>query len=216
MNRPNNCGADFDYFLFVKNLRFISLVRALHQSVLALHGSVRALHGSVRALHATPLIIFFIISSVCHAQQRITIDDPDLSFSYILPEGYTYADDPYYHYVFPKTGSKDQLPRLALTYYDGYCNDLNDCFDGKLNGELRSENADFSIIEKKSVVVSNTAARLAAYSFTQDGVKLEGILCTFIKYNAFFVVNAEFPSADSAKYTPVFQEIIESIKVQKP
>lgn len=162
------------------------------------------------------LFLFILLAGiVVKAQDRTTIVDPEITFSYLLPKGYAYTDDPYYHYVYPKTGSKDQLPRLSLTYFDKSCPVLDDCFDGKLNGDLRTEYADFKIIEKKNLILNSAPAIMATYTFTENGVGLEGILCTFVKADNYFVIEAQYPAADSATYQGVFEGIIKSIEVIK-
>ena len=149
------------------------------------------------------------------AQERITILDPEVTFSYLLPKGYVYTDDPYYHYVYPKSGGKDQLPRLTFTYFEKSCPNLDDCFDGKLNGELRTEFSDFNILEKNNLILDATPAILATYTFTKEGTKLEGILCSFVKYGNYFVLEAQYPADKEADYTSVFEGIIKSFEISK-
>lgn len=162
------------------------------------------------------LLLFFLLSCILvKAQERTTIVDPEITFSYLLPKGYAYTDDPYYHYVYPKTGSKDQLPRLSLTYFDRSCPDLDDCFDGKLNGDLRTEYADFKVVEKKNLIINSVPAIIATYTFTEKGKNLAGILCTFVQADSYFVVEAQYPADDSAEYLDVFEGVIKSIEVVK-
>ncbi len=164
----------------------------------------------------TSFVLFFLLACiVAKAQERVSIVDPEITFSYLLPEGYAYTDDPYYHYVYPISGSKDHLPRLSLTYFDKTCPNLDDCFDGKLNGDLRTQYADFKVIEKNNLILNAAPASMATYTFTEKETNLAGILCTFLTADSYFVIEAQYRANESATYQSVFKEIIKSIEVVK-
>lgn len=120
------------------------------------------------------------------AQERVNIQDPDLSFSYLLPKGWVNYDDDYYHYIL-NTDSKAQI---TLTYFEGMCSSLEDCYLGELEGKLRSEYTDFKVHYEKTGEIAGVPAMWASFTGKMDGIEVKVFAFFLIKNDHFFKIIA--------------------------
>jgi len=132
------------------------------------------------------LIAAFGTLASSQAQERVSIQDPDLTFSYVLPPGWSNYDDEYYHYIL----SPDSVAQITLTYFDGMCDSLETCYLGELQGKLRTEYADFQIIDEKTDQISGVPARWASFTGKMDGVEVKAYAFFLIFADNFFKVTA--------------------------
>lgn len=128
------------------------------------------------------LIIFISVSFQGFSQEPIEIVDPNLNFSYLMPDEWTNSDDPYYHYITPPCASKG----LEVTYYDGRCKVIEDCFEAETKGAFPKKYSDYEIDESGSLFVGESQSPWIVFSFSEDGRKKYGFYTTFIKLNQQF------------------------------
>lgn len=137
----------------------------------------------------TRIILLFIslgFLSQVTAQERVSIQDPDLTFSYVLPSGWSNYDDDYYHYLL----TPDSSVQITLTYFDGMCESLEDCYIGELQGKLRSEYTDFEVLDEKTDRISSVPARWASFTGKMDGVEVKAFAFFLISNEHFFKITA--------------------------
>lgn len=132
------------------------------------------------------LLLAFGISTLLIAQKRVIIKDPELTFSYVLPAGWNNYDDDFYHYIL----NADSSAQITLTYFDGMCESLDDCYTGEVQGKLRSEFADFKLDYEKDDNIASTAAKWASFSGKTDGAEVKGLAFFFISHDQFFKITA--------------------------
>lgn len=135
--------------------------------------------------------IFLFLTSLglalsMQAQERVSIQDPDLSFSYLLPKGWVNYDDDYYHYIL----NADSTAQITLTYFEGMCASLEDCYLGELEGKLRSEYTDFKVIYEKTGLIADVPAMWASFTGKMDGVEVKVFAFYLIKNDHFFKIIA--------------------------
>jgi len=116
------------------------------------------------------------------SQEPVEIVDPNLTFTYLMPDDWTNSDDPYYHYITPPCASKG----LELTYYDGRCKVIEDCFEAETKGAFPKKYKNYETTDTGKLLVGNTEAPWLTFTFSdEDGIKT-GFYSTFIKLNQQF------------------------------
>jgi len=128
----------------------------------------------------TVLAVFLFIQAV--SQEQVKIVDPNLTFSYLMPEGWTNTDDPYYHYIAPPCASKG----LEITYYDGRCKVIEDCFEAETKGAFPKKYESFRVDDSGTLKVGETPSPWIAFTFSDEEGKKMGFYTTFIKLNQQF------------------------------
>lgn len=123
------------------------------------------------------------------AQSRVQIDDADLSFSYILPKGWSNMDDDYYHYLL----NADSTILISITYFDGMCKDLETCYAGEVEGKLRSEYAHFNIIDQSTESIAGSNCKWLRFTGKLDGLETRAMSFYFIRHDQFFKIVANLP-----------------------
>lgn len=162
------------------------------------------------------LNVFIVLFSIMgHCQERISIKDPELSFSYNLPKGATNQDDPFYHYIMLPATTGKAVPVIQLTYFESYNISLHDYMDGVLNAKLASSLADFKKVSNGSDSIDANKAEWAKYSFTEKGIEKCGILYVFERYSQYFEVIATSDCADFAAHEADFRKVVRSLEIVK-
>lgn len=132
------------------------------------------------------LITSLGIAASAAAQERVSIQDPELTFSYVLPSGWSNYDDEYYHYIL----NPDSSAQITLTYFDGMCESLEDCYAGELQGKLRSEYTDFEVDYEKEDEIASVPARWASFTGKMDGAEVKAFAFFLISNEQFFKITA--------------------------
>ncbi len=156
------------------------------------------------------LLLAFGISTLLIAQNRVSIKDPELTFSYILPAGWNNYDDAYYHYII----NADSSAQITLTYFDGMCTSLEDCYAGEVQGKLRSEFVDFEIQDEHDDRIAASDAKWAAFSGKTEGVEVKGLAFFFITHEQFFKVTAFMDPEIAEEYSNQIIDTVRSITVR--
>ncbi len=165
------------------------------------------------------LIIFVILTGILPiralSQNQVTIKDPDITFSYTLPEKFANHDDDYYHYIYPEDANGSTETALQLTYFQGYSGQVSDFKDGVLNGKLANTLENFELQDSGSNIVDGTVALWSKYTFTKNKVKKCGKLICFARIDQYFEIQIESSCTDFSKYEGDFEKIIRSLTVKK-
>jgi len=156
-------------------------------------------------------LTFFLVSA--SAQKEVTIKDPDISFSYYLPEGYANQDDDFYHHIFPKSESRIDDANIQLTYFEGYNGELSAFKDGIVNGKLRNTLENFEFQESGSETIDGTLALYSKFTYTEDSIPKCGELYCFERFDQYFQIEMETTCNEESNYRVDFKRIIRSIRV---
>jgi hypothetical protein len=154
--------------------------------------------------------LFISAAFQANAQELVKIVDPGLTFSYFLPEGWDNSDDPYYHYIKPPCASKG----LELTYYDGRCKIVEDCFEAETKGAFPKKYSDFKIEESGSLLVGESTSPWIIFTFSEDGSKKYGFYTTFIKLKQQFTFLFIEEKKCFKKSENNIRELIEDFRIQ--
>ncbi|NEN22210.1 hypothetical protein G3O08_01665 [Cryomorpha ignava] len=156
-----------------------------------------------------------LISITAGGQINVTIEDPDISFSYYLPEGYANQDDDLYHYIYPESEKGIEESTIQLTYFQGYYGELSVFKDGILNGKLRNTLENFEFDSSGSDTIDGTIALWSKYAYTEDSIRKCGELYCFERLGQYFQIQVELACSDESKYNADFKRIIRSLRVSK-
>jgi hypothetical protein len=144
------------------------------------------------------LLLIALFPSQSTAQERISIEDPELTFSYTRPLGWISADEDFYHYVRKPDKNTPAKPvaEVIITYYDGRCQDLDECFDGEVNGNLANTYPAFTKISSGEESIDGTRAKWQKFSSQKSGESIPTIRYAyyFINHAQFFVIEISFKS----------------------
>lgn len=159
------------------------------------------------------LVTFLAIANLTSGQNRVTIDDPELSFSYILPEGWLNYDDDFYHYML----NPDSTIQITLTYFDGMCADLDQCYEGEVEGKLRTEYGNFHILQEKQEEIAGTSGRWVHFTGSLDGTIMKATALYLIRHNQFFKIVAYMPPDGDASKEEAVMALLRTLEtVPKP
>lgn len=159
------------------------------------------------------ILLVALITSLAldvEAQELVKIADPGLTFSYYLPEGWKNSDDPYYHYISPPCASKG----LEITYYDGRCKVIEDCFEAETKGAFPKKYTDFKKDESGMLQVGESPSPWVTFSFTEDGRKKYGFYTTFIKLKQQFTFLFIDEKKCFKKKEKNIRELIEDFRIE--
>lgn len=156
------------------------------------------------------------------AQSRIEVKDPELKFSYILPEGWQVKDDGYDYIIESKDSNNTYL---TLTYVEKATGNekfdvvvasqsFKDDFQFELDYNLPDELKNFQLEETGNSTIDGVPALWARFSHGEKQDQI-GVFYMFQKLNQSFKILGSSPSSASEKVKPVFTEIIQSFKAEK-
>lgn len=161
------------------------------------------------------LLVFPLFMVQAYGQNQVTIEDPEISFSYFLPEGYTNQDDDLYHYIFPKSESGIDDANIQLTYFEGYNGELSAFKDGILNGKLRNRLENFEFQKSGGETIDGTSALWSKFTYTENAISKCGALYCFERMGQYFQIEVEYSCADDSKYDADFKRIIRSLQITR-
>lgn len=162
------------------------------------------------------LLHFVAVFSVnAFGQKEVIIKDPDISFSYFLPEGFTNHDGDLYHYIYPVKENGYEKASIQLTYFEGYYGELSEFKDGIINGELRNTLENFELESSGSEAIDGSVALWSKFRYTEDSIEKCGELYCFERLGQYFKIEVEIVCSDNSKYNADFKRIIRSLRVLK-
>ena len=167
------------------------------------------LQFSMKSIFA-PFLMILNLSGYCQDPEYTVIEDPGLTFAYLLPENWTNDDDPYFHYVKPPCAKKG----LEITYYDGRCKVIEDCFEAETRGAFPEKYTDFKIIEKGVLTVEKAKTPWLSFSYIEEGEKKLGFYATFVRLDQQFTFLFTEGKKCFKQEENVIRELIEGIRIQ--
>lgn len=147
------------------------------------------------------------------AQERVTLTDPELAFSYTLPKDWCYKDESLYHYVAPSGCNGDSQLPISITYFNYDCPDIDVCLDGKVNGEYKSSLSDFELLDQGRDKVDGTKASWAIFTYTSEGVPVKELIYFFVRFGQLFELRCQYPAESFEKYHAETRRLIRSFQV---
>lgn len=168
------------------------------------------------------LFALALVPFISSGQERVAVSDPEITFSYILPDGWKAKDDGYTYKIYAP-GAKDTY--VSITYVQSakgtdYIESLGELsfkedFELELNYNLAEEYSNFKVEEQGTVIIDETQARWARFQSKDDGEDRISIFYMFQKHNQTFKIMGTAPAGHFEKLQPNFTSIIKSLKTGK-
>ena len=166
------------------------------------------------ALSVTPLL--------SAAQERVVVTDPEIKFSYVLPEGWMVNDDGYDYKITAKSIANAYI---VLTYLEGAQGTGNfesigskQSFEQDLLFEIQyvlpEEFSNFKVQENGTTTIDETPARWVKFSYGANGDNT-GIFYMYQKLNQTFKITGSAPASQFEKVKPIFKAIVDSFQAEK-
>jgi len=168
------------------------------------------------------LVVFALIPFISSGQERKEVNDPEITFSYILPEGWQVKDDGYTHKIYPAE-AKDAY--ISITYVESakgtdYLQSLGkssfkEDFEFELNYVLAEEYSNFKVVEQGTTLIDEAQTRWARFQSEDNGKDRISIFYMFQKHNQTFKVTGTAPAEHFEKLQLHFMSITKSIMTAK-
>lgn len=163
-----------------------------------------------------------VIPLVTFAQERVVVTDPEIKFSYVLPEGWMVDDDGYDY----KIQSQEQGDTyLTLTYFENakgseYVESLGgklsfeDDFLYEIRSVLPETYPNLKALENGTLKVDGVSARWMKFSYGTNGDKM-GVFYMYQKLNQTFKITGTALADQFEKVKPIFTTIVHSLQAEK-
>ncbi len=154
------------------------------------------------------------------AQERIVVTDPEIGFSYLLPDGWKIKDGTYaYQINSPEIANS----YLSVTYVEmargtDYLESLGETlsfeedFDFEISYVLAEEYPNFKVDSKGSTTIDGVPAKWVKFQSTLDGEDMANIQYMFQQFNLTFKLTGTAPAAHFEKMQPHFTAIVQSFE----
>ncbi|WP_425636609.1 hypothetical protein ACPUEN_14450 [Algoriphagus yeomjeoni] len=170
------------------------------------------------------LFLFFlsVIPLVTFAQERVVVNDPEIKFSYVLPQNWQVSDDGYDYKIIAKTIDNAVLSMTYLEGAQGTENfesvgakqSFNEDFLFEIQYILPEEFPNLKVGENGTATIDETPAKWVKFSYGTNGDKT-GIFYMYQKLNQTFKITGSAPATQFEKVKPSFTAIINSFQAEK-
>ncbi|MCE7055455.1 hypothetical protein LZF95_12280 [Algoriphagus sp. AGSA1] len=171
------------------------------------------------------LLVFFalaILPQISSAQKRVEVKDPEIKFSYLLPDRWQVKDDGY-DYIIQSTDIKGAS--ISITYLENakgsdYLESLgkkpsfDEDFDFELRYVLADEHLNLKALEQGRTVIDDSPARWVKFQYGAQGDKT-GIFYMYQKLDQTFKITSAAPTVDFEKFHLTNSSILESLRSEK-
>ncbi len=168
------------------------------------------------------LFALAIIPLTSSAQKRVEVKDPEITFSYLLPDGWQVKDDGYTYEIFVP-GRQDSY--ISITYVETaqgseYIESLGEkpSFEEDFFFEIRyiltEDFSNLKVQENGSTTLDETSARWVKFSHGTNEEKV-GVFYMYQKLNQIFKISVSSPAAQFEKIKPVFTSVVNSFQAEK-
>lgn len=148
-----------------------------------------------------------------YAQERVTVEDPEMAFSFVKPTKWKIYDTDLYYLIY-KPGLKNAY--VSITYVAaGEGEELQEMFDFTVNDLLPLNIEDYEVIDKGEDTVGELDAFWVTYSSTFEGLGHKNIYYLFQKDGQVFKVLGTCAIAEFEGLEPEFVKIIKSIEAKR-
>jgi len=131
----------------------------------------------------TSIFILALAFQAASAQERVTIKDPEIEFSFELPKKWVTQNDDFYFYVFNPDWSNTQL---AITYFNmNTPRELEEIVDTRKKFSY-IEIEGYSYIDTKNLEIDGVTAYSVEYNSKSEDVKLANKEYIFVKEGQVF------------------------------
>ena len=171
------------------------------------------------------LLIFFVLAVfpfISSAQERVEVKDPEIKFSYVLPQGWEVKDDGYDYKVISRSMENTVI---SMTYLEsaqgsgefnsiGTKQSFEQDFLFEIQDILPEEFSNLKVRETGSLTIDGTSARWVKFQHGNKGEQI-GIFYMYQKLNQSFKITVSSPASQFEKAKPVFTSVVNSFHAEK-
>ena len=158
-------------------------------------------------------LLSIVISLNCitlFGQQRMTVTDPEIEFSYELPTRWQRYDDGYNLILIPPTRNEDEY--LSITYFESDDLELDLQFNFTVKQLLPLNEPGFKLMEQGEDNLRDIEARWATFETTFQGTTYGNLLFFFIENGQTFKLRGTSRIENFDDYRNNYLQIMKSIE----
>ena len=159
------------------------------------------------------LLLFSLIGLAAVGQERVTVKDPEIVFSIMVPEGWRTYDDEYYFYVVPPGSSADNY--VFITYLTTNEKDVSKAYEFTINSVLPLNEGEFTLLQEGEARIDSIPARWLLFESVVGGVRFKSIAYLFIQHGQLFTARGLAQPEQFEHYKEQFRAVIQSLEAQK-
>lgn len=159
------------------------------------------------------LAIIVLFCSTSFGQKRVTIDDPEIQFSVVVPKKWKQFNDDYYYYLIIPSKSRNEY--LTITYLETNDQSPDKNFDVAVNYFYPRNETGYKLLETGNDEVDGKPAKWGIFTSKYEGEEYKSILYMFIENNQIFKIRGITLSSNFEQYAETFVSTIKSIRSKK-
>lgn len=159
--------------------------------------------------------IFFLLGFVPHlvfAQTTHTVEDPEIRFSILVPEGWRVEDDGYTLAIVPPKGGSEYFD---FTYYETDEETVDRTLEFTLNAFNDPEVRDFELLSKSQVEINGAKATKVTASLLLSGEPYKRLIYLLINNGQLYILRGHAKPENFQYFKPFFEEIARSLETKK-
>lgn len=159
------------------------------------------------------LFIIVLFCSNSFAQKRVTIDDPEIQFSVVVPKKWRQFNDEYYYYLI--IPSKNSNEYLTITYLETNDQSPDKNFDVAVNYSYPRNETGYRLLETGTDEVDGKPAKWGIFISKYEGQEYKSVLYMFVENKQIFKVRGIALSSNFDQHIETFIRTIKSIRSKK-
>lgn len=159
--------------------------------------------------------IFFLLGFVPHlvfAQTTHTVEDPEIRFSILVPEGWRVEDDGYTLAIVPPKGGSEYFD---FTYYETDEETVDRTLEFTLNAFNDPEVRDFELLSKSQEEVNGVKATKVTASLLLKEEPFRRLIYLLIKDGQMYILRGHAKPENFRHLKPYYEEIAGSLKTKR-
>ena len=167
------------------------------------------------------ILAFAFLPLISFAQNRVEVKDPEIKFSYVLPEGWQVKDDGY-DYIIESQDVKDAY--ITLTYVEKAVG--TEKFESLLENQsveedflfevqyiLPEDYKNFTVLKNGNTTIDENPASWVEFSHGEKADQV-GVFYMFEKLNQNFKIVGSAPAGEYNNVKPIFTAILNSFRAE--
>jgi len=166
----------------------------------------------MNALRSLITFLTLVSSSLLCAQSLHEVEDPEIRFSLMVPDGWRVEDDGFNLAVVPPKGGSEYLD---FTYYETAETTVDRTLEFTLNAFNDPDVRDFEVIEREEEVINGVKATKVTAALTIKGEPYRRLIYLFIKDGQMYILRGHARPENFEYFKDRFEEIAKSLKTER-
>lgn len=160
-------------------------------------------------LRTISLLIVIHLTAAYSQAQKTTIEDPDITFSFKKPKGWTLKDDGYYLNLYAPAADTDSLDYISFTYYElpSGTTEANEVMLQRAD----TKEPNYRLISTENIQLKKTAASIEEYLHDSEMTQL--LICEFDLHQQLFECRLKTFGSENGASKKAFKQFLKSLNV---